>query len=299
MVVSNLESRIANLNSMLDDRGADFFVDFQQVTKQDGEWEGIKIVPVTPTDGCLSPVVYNNHEELDSLTDEELVNRLMGTYERSKGLSVNITKEYILDNVFPCLINSKRDDFRKNNDLFCRPLPQPTHQFWVYYRVPVDLEETSTGTLLVTNAIIDAFDIDMYELIRKASENAYTSYTLHTLEEVLGLSPDLLPVGDMPRMFIVSNERKLYGAGVIADEDVVHEIYGRLRNMNGGCRHYYIIPSSVHELLIIPNLNQKICPGEIADIIRQVNESQVNPVDQLGDLPLHFDGEEIEDVVPW
>lgn len=85
----------------------------------------------------------------------------------------------------------------------------------------------------------------------------------------------------MPRLLVVTNENNLYGAACIYNESAIQELREMIK------RDFYIIPSSVHEVLCI---DATICsPKEVLEMVQSVNETQVKPEDQLGEFVLKYD----------
>lgn len=52
-------------------------------------------------------------------------------------------------------------------------------------------------------------------------------------------------------------------------------------------RDYYVLPSSVHEVLIMPD-NGQITPMELAKMVKEINETQVAPQDRLCNKVFRF-----------
>lgn len=50
---------------------------------------------------------------------------------------------------------------------------------------------------------------------------------------------------------------------------------------------YYILPSSVHELLVLPD-NGDHNAGSLAKMVQDVNRNSVSPEERLGDKVLHY-----------
>lgn len=76
-------------------------------------------------------------------------------------------------------------------------------------------------------------------------------------------------------MFCISNPSKFYGAiGAIIKRDVLKEHFP-----NG----YYILPSSVHEVLLLPKDGCSLSDNELTDMVRAVNANEVRPEEVLAD----------------
>ena len=76
-------------------------------------------------------------------------------------------------------------------------------------------------------------------------------------------------------MFCIGNPSKVYGAiGAIIKRDVLKEHFP-----NG----YYILPSSVHEVLLLPKDSCSLGDDELTDMVCAVNAKEVRPEDVLAD----------------
>ena len=50
---------------------------------------------------------------------------------------------------------------------------------------------------------------------------------------------------------------------------------------------YFVLPSSVHEILILPD-NGELDPKELAAMVKEINQREVSPEERLGDRVLHY-----------
>ena len=77
-------------------------------------------------------------------------------------------------------------------------------------------------------------------------------------------------------MFCLTNESKMNGASLLLQEDIRKQI--------GEClgSDYFVIPSSVHEVLILPD-NGIFQVPELNAMVQEVNETQVERQEQLSD----------------
>ena len=88
---------------------------------------------------------------------------------------------------------------------------------------------------------------------------------------------------EMP-FYILSNRQKVHGASIIFNKSLMAKIAEKLGK-------YYILPSSIHEVLIVPatlGRNAK----ELAEIVRNVNAESVPPQERLSDNIYEFDIED-------
>ena len=84
-------------------------------------------------------------------------------------------------------------------------------------------------------------------------------------------------------LYILSNEMGLNGAATILYPGVPKEIYDKI----GGS--YYLLPSSVHEFLIIRK-EYGNSPEALKRIVWDVNEHHLAPEEYLSDSIYYFDG---------
>lgn len=83
------------------------------------------------------------------------------------------------------------------------------------------------------------------------------------------------------QMLVLTNKNKYLGATVFFFPDMqkrIAEIVGR---------DYYVLPSSVHELLIIPDRGN-FKPNDLADMVQSVNNQMVSSEEQLGNKVLFY-----------
>ena len=105
------------------------------------------------------------------------------------------------------------------------------------------------------------------------------------LGEIIGndeVAQQLLPPVDPAEesMFVLSNVKTTYGASAILDKEVMKKITDIFSEV-------YIIPSSLHELIVLP-----CAPNMDADMltsmIQEVNSTSVAAEDLLSDHPYKF-----------
>ena len=83
-------------------------------------------------------------------------------------------------------------------------------------------------------------------------------------------------------MYVLSNEEKLHGATAILDKEIMDEVTAKLG------REYYILPSSIHEVLIVPK-TEEMDLKSLESMVRDVNATQVSPEERLSDSVYAYD----------
>ena len=92
-----------------------------------------------------------------------------------------------------------------------------------------------------------------------------------------------------PELWVVTNERGEYGAAALAMPEVLQQLHERIGE------DYYVLPSSRHEFLAIGKSfgESEEDMQSLEDMIKQVNEGEVDAADQLSDNLMFFNGESL------
>lgn len=163
---------------------------------------------------------------------------------------------------------------------------------------PMTTEE-ETGSVKVTHEIMKQWGVSPEEIYQKAVDNAVKNQppVLTSLEDLV-LEMSGLPLEaknlfqleegeEVPKdgMFVLSNQMGINGASVLAYPNLQEQLEAVFPY---GC---YILPSSVHEIIIVPKDFGKT-PKELGKMVRQTNKSDVEREEVLSDRVYEFDKEE-------
>ena len=131
----------------------------------------------------------------------------------------------------------------------------------------------------VTDAMAESWKVPKAELFKIALENTQNSNQVkfqsmnEAMDEIFSLNAE----GDFDTpMHILSNENNQYGATVALYPDVLKEISKQIGS------DYYILPSSVQELIILRKKDCDITEKELRSMVREINQSIVSPEEILG-----------------
>ena len=95
----------------------------------------------------------------------------------------------------------------------------------------------------------------------------------------MGYPAFMLPSQDDPSMYVLTNENKVYGAAMILNNELLSNIRDVLN------RDFIIIPSSIHEVIIVPISDDIMDINEYSKMIQEVNTSEVDSKEVLSDHP--------------
>lgn len=131
-----------------------------------------------------------------------------------------------------------------------------------------------SGSILISNAHMEMWQTSTAELMALAQENtpklfAWECLSIARLLKVPYISREL-------PMQMVSNHQRVHGAACILYPKVLEQLAERFQS------NLYIIPSSIHEVLVLPQ-NCRVDPGFLKETIAEVNSTQVEPEEILSD----------------
>ena len=159
-------------------------------------------------------------------------------------------------------------------------------EMFLYIRFP-EIDGTNT-TAKINKRAVSAFNITEEVLWDLAFYNTRENVKLSNLfEELYNVSaPD---AGEIP-LYILTNKEKHFGAAAILNLEAVKKVAART-----GTDKVYVIPSSIHEMLLIP-WDEAFSIDEITGIIREVNATEVDEIEQLSDKPYIIDVTDIDNI---
>lgn len=166
----------------------------------------------------------------------------------------------------------------------------------VFY-VLLEMNSEGTAVMLVGNSHMEQWEIDMEMLWSAAVENSKRLlpaefFTMnHAMQELLGTVPEAkraegnLLLGNNPerdRMYVLSNRIRNYGAACIVYPYVL-EMIGNIL-----AEDFYVLPSSVHEVVIVPS-SGNIRYRELSDMVHEINVTQVPEEEILSDHAYYYE----------
>lgn len=145
------------------------------------------------------------------------------------------------------------------------------------------------GAILIQRSHLEMWNTDVKELFSLAQENTARLFPFEIMgmrtlvEQILG-AQDLEVLEDIEPapMYVLTNKKRIQGAAVILYPDVLENIAAKL-GVN-----FYIIPSSVHEVILMPD-HGGVDRRVMKDMIYDVNRTQLNPEDVLSDSLYVYD----------
>lgn len=272
--------------------GDDFNVTIQQVFKTNTKRDGLTILA---RDGInnISPTIYLEEFYMRLLTNDDLdsvVDDILSIYEKAKCGNSHFDTSMILDfsnikdKLFVRLIN------KHMNEELLKDIPYTyfLDDFAIIPNVVVEQLEEGHASFRVTNAHMEMWNVSKNELMEIAIANTRNLFgvEIKSMQEVLFGMKDLdVPFPEVlcPPIYVASNKEKLNGAAIVLYDDVLKSF----ANEHG---NFYVIFSSIHECLFIPN-SESIDLDMLSSMNQEVNDNEVRLDEVLGTRAYLYDEE--------
>ena len=244
------------------------------VVKNGKSYTGIEYM----CEGDCHPTLYLkdfvDNDSFDSF--EEMCDKMEDIFLNSVRPNFNIDrmtdKEYLLNNVFVCI--QKHNDIEE--DLISIPL-EDFEDLDKYYRIRC-VSDNGTGSFKVKKALLDRAGLTVEELDKYAMKHLMENTEFYDLADIVPV-PSFV---EAPPMYVLSNAQKWLGASSILNYDALEAICTKLGNTE-----LIIIPSSIHEVIILPKTDDTDIT-EVAQMINAINESELTPDEILSDHPYEW-----------
>ncbi len=247
-------------------------------------------------DNVIAPTIYL--EELNQAFEDGrdidgIISEICCIYERHRSPSsaddiiINIRDwDTVSQRVYYTVINKER-----NKALLSEIPHRELLDLAVVYRISISIGNDIAGSALVRNEMLQYWNVDEEALFRKASENTPKMLGCELknmwdiLSEIYGKNTEFSDYP--PYMYVASNRERYYGAAVI----FLDSAFGSSATERIGGK-FIIIPSSVHETIIIPYSN--IDRNTVLNMVREVNKNEVRDIEVLSDNVYIWENNEIQ-----
>ena len=258
----------------------------------------------------IAPVIYLNgyYEQYNEGTSlESVMSDISEQYKEHvehRGISSDIVKEIsnietARDKIFAKIVNTKNNKHLLEN----RPHTE-FEDLSITYHIMVSRDASGIASAPITDVIANGLGVTTEELDAIAKENMAKNNPMYFVdmqdmmldlflsdivdqgmskEEAREMFAEMFPNSEA-RMYVLSNATKVNGAIWMTDPDALEMISEKV----GG--DFFILPSSVHEVIIVPN--DGYSELELQDMVMSVNQGEVRPEDRLSDNVYAYDSKE-------
>lgn len=272
--------------------GTGYRMDVKEVLKNNGiALHGLTIVAQGET---VAPTIYLEGflEAYEHGTPfQAVVQKILDAYKRSKpdkGADMGFFRSFesVRDRICYRLIG------RKGNEGLLEQIPYVDFlDLAICFHYAYQDGSLGDGSILIYNSHMEMWDTCIGELFSLAKRNTQRLFpwTCRSLGEAIAeaagesAGQSMEASGPELPLKVLSNTKLTHGAACILYAGVLEELAAR-----EGCG-LYIIPSSIHEVLLLPDKRWIAEPKELRQVIAEVNSTQVAPEEVLSDSLYYYD----------
>lgn len=237
---------------------------------------------------------YKNGSDLDKLVGDVADTRI--EYNRDDfPIGVENLQKY---DVIKPYLQIRLCDPESNKERLDGLVSTPVGDYTATYIVKLQDEGEKFGTISVTPQLMETWGVTAEQLHTDAlaadeARSPILSPVMEFLKEMAhGQKPANLLKGDVPEpdglfgmnLYCLSVDDKTYGASLMANPDVMEQVGEALGE------NYFVLPSSIHELMIVPESNG-IPATDLQAMVTEINETEVLPEEVLSDKVHFYDRE--------
>ena len=194
------------------------------------------------------------------------------------------------DNIVFQLVNTEQ-----NRDMLAEVPHREFQDLSIIYRWVVKVDEEGIQSTVVRNGLAEQLGLNEEQLFKLAAENTRRIFPpcVKSMNEVIleifekdGMPREVVEMmlGEMPAdkmMYVISNDRGINGSISMLYEDKLHALAMDMES------DLYILPSSVHEVIAVSV--EMGNPYELAEMVSEINMSQVALEERLSNQVYHYD----------
>lgn len=226
----------------------------------------------------------------------EIIFEYRNELEQSKKLNSISLDDYndIKDKIVVRLVN------KKCNEKLLDKCPHIDYlDLAITFRFIVSDDKNGVATIMIGNKEFEKWSITLNELYQDSLANTYKMYPYYVEpissfvlrdfnankeslpNEVVDELESIKDIIPKVNMYILTNNSKLFGATTILYDDVIKEFADDHES------NVYILPSSVHELMLVPE-DDDMSPAFLKELLADVNDSSVGLIDLLGNEVYYY-----------
>lgn len=244
----------------------------------------------------VSPTVYINdmyehykqHEDLQDVM-QTAAEQMVRMFDRNVEMP-QIDSGEAKDNIVFQFVNTEQ-----NKELLAGVPHREFQDLSIIYRWVVKVDAEGVHSTVLKNELAGRLGFTEDQLFKLAMQNTRRMFPpcIKSMNEVLcdmmaqdGMPQEIveLMLREMPAdnlMYVISNERGINGAISMLYEDKLHTLAMEMES------DLYILPSSVHEVIAVSaGLGN---PSELAEMVSEVNMSEVTLEERLSNQVYHYD----------
>ena len=267
--------------------GDEMVVELQEIKKINVSYDGITI---RKQGESIAPTIYLNQyysQFNDGREIADIAKEIIEVYKNNqpdKIVTIFDVKDFYDYDKIKSDIVIKVVNTKKNTDLL-ENIPNVSMQGLglsvVFYLTLMTDSEEGAG-ILIQNEHLKLWNKEISDLLEVAKDNTNRihKFMVKSLNEIMseafGIEEELVP-DDVPQLYVLTDENKTFGASAMYCKDKIREFAQKVD------ADLYILPSSVHELLLMKADFENVDPAYLKEMVFEVNASEVSEADFLCD----------------
>ena len=276
-----------NLPKYIDDITKDN-IDISDTVKNNGViLKSLRInSPLYPECANLLHMKYFYEEYERGKNIDELTAAIAMAYKEARegynerNIDIEILSKPDINYIVPRLVN-----YEKNKEMLSNCPYILFQDMAITFRVVCFKDNKDVMSTIVNNVMFERLDMsteELYEISLKNYERIFPPVTRKLGEIIREMGYDMPDPSMENMMYVVTNDSGINGATSIL-LDVVRDNLAEVFEND-----YYLIPSSVHELIAI-EVTEEMEPEIVIGFIKDVNKTTVSNQDYLSDTLYHYD----------
>ena len=164
----------------------------------------------------------------------------------------------------------------------------------ITYHLMMEQGDGETYSAIVSNTLLEEYGISLEQLHQDACLNssnispACIKPMMQMMLEITGAGSDesfeemLNDLdGSMDGFYVLTNKSRMQGASVVFYPDLLAGLQAKMH------KGFYILPSSVHEMLVVPETDRLQLDG-LKQMVYDINRTVLAPEDLLSDTVYHY-----------
>lgn len=270
--------------------GSGFSVSSECVTK----CNGVKMDAVTiRKDNCnIGSVVYLNGY-FDEYTDGKSLDKIVaeivkvGQSEDEHKLAIDkvasdfLCYEKVKNNITFRVLSYEMNKEYLKDAAYVRRL-----DLALVFQIELAKDEVSVGTVVIRDNHMKEWGVDLETIYLQAFANvSKQEYLFRPITDVIGDMLDMTPAPQVDaKMWVLSNKSSVFGACVMFYPGVLKKCAEKM-----GLEKVYILPSSIHEVLLITT---ELAVTELRELVQSVNSTAVSAQEVLSQNVYVYDTNE-------
>lgn len=270
--------------------GPTYRISIQDIIKNnDTHLDGLTILSENSN---ISPTIYLNYyyeQFLSNHSFSSVVEDILDSYHQNapkENIDIRFFTDF--DNVKNRII-FKLVNYDRNRELLTKVPHIKYLDLALVFNCFIESTPQNCATILIHYHHLTFWNISAEELYRLALKNTpeLLPYQIQNMTEIVSdlfhdnFSELFNQTFCTSPMYVLSNITKLNGSGCILYEDLLSDIAEKIGS------DFYIIPSSVHEVLLIPT-SYATSYDELCSMVKEINASQLTREEVLSDSVYYY-----------